>query len=149
MGRRKPTLDEGPSLYEAQERVVRRRVSRQRALFIPRLLTESAVVLAARRDEVDRAHQILLRWADLESSGRLPQHRETSIDGQFLDQVFGEALGYTVKTQNPQTWQLEHQYPVAGVGQADAALGNFPDDERPAVLIELKDANTDLDRDRE
>ena len=37
---------------------------------------------------------------------------------------------------------------MQGVGTADAALGDFPAVRAPAAVIELKDARTDLDRDR-
>lgn len=96
----------------------------------------------------DNAHSIAVRWADLETSGKLAQQKETSIDTQFLDQLFGRGLGYSVKTESPSNWQLEHKFTVAGVGIADGALGDFPAAKSPSVVIELKDASTDLDRDR-
>ena len=56
-------------------------------------------------------------------------------------------MGYQVKTTSPDAWQLEHKFTVPGVGTADAALGEFPDATAPTVVIELKGAMTDLDRD--
>src|SRR5205823_14806470 len=49
---------------------------------------------------------------------------------------------------NPEAWQLEHKFTVLGEGTADAALGEFPKSRVPTAVVELKDALTDLDRDR-
>jgi hypothetical protein len=148
MARRKLRTPDGPSLYEHQERIETRRLRRQRALFIPRFLEEAARSTLLSRADQERAYAIAVRWADLESSGHLARHKETSIDTQFLDQLFGEGLGYGVKTTSPTAWQLEHKFTVPGVGTADAALGEFPKAAAPTVVVELKDALTDLDRDR-
>lgn len=148
MARNRRGASEEPGLYEAHEQVVRHRVRRQRALFIPRFLREAASDAKLHDDAQERAYQIAVRWADLETSGFLREKRETSIDTQFLDQIFGEGLGYAVKTASPDKWQLEHKFPVPGVGQADGAIGDFPAQPVPVAVIELKDAQTDLDRDR-
>jgi hypothetical protein len=148
MARRKNRIDNGPSLYEEEERHLTRRTRRQRALFIPRFLTEAGANRQLAGAAQDRAHEIALRWAGLETDGQLSKYKETSIDTQFLDQLFGEGLGYQVKTTNPEAWQLEHKFTVPGVGTADAALGEFPTARVPIVVVELKGALTDLDRDR-
>jgi hypothetical protein len=148
MARRKNSTHNGPGLFDEQERHLERRIRRQRALFIPRFLREAAASFKLQGEAQDRAHEIVLRWATLETSGRLPQYKETSIDTQFLDQIFGEGLGYLVKTTSPDAWQLEHKHFVTGVGTADAALGDFPKSDQPTVMVELKGALTDLDRDR-
>ena len=135
-------------LFEHHERVTTRRIRRQRALFIPKYVRAEGLNQQLAGPAQDRAFEILCRWADLESQGKLHAARETSIDTQFLDQVFGDALGYSVKTKSPNNWQLEQQYPVKDVGKADGALGDFPHAKCPTVIIELKDARTDLDRDR-
>ena len=148
MARRKKANQNGPGLFDEQERHLERRIRRQRALFIPRFLREAAASVQLRDAAQDKAYSIAVRWADLETSGRLPGYNETSIDTQFLDQLFGEGLGYQVKTTSPEAWQLEHKFAVPGVGTADAALGDFPKSLEPTVVIELKGAVTDLDRDR-
>jgi hypothetical protein len=135
-------------LFDADARDARQRQRRQRALFIPRLLRKAAGNADHFTPSQARAHEIVVRWADLESSGALASHRETSIDTQFLDQVFGEGLGYSLKTHCPTDWQLEHKFSISGVGTADAALGLFPDATSPTVVVELKDSRTDLDRDK-
>lgn len=148
MARRKNPIHNGPGLFEEEERNHVRRIRRHRALFIPRLLREAAASMRLKDAAQDRAHAIAIRWADLETSGHLPQYKETSIDTQFLDQLFGEGLGYQVKTASPDAWHLEHKFSVPGVGTADGALGEFPQFSVPAAVIELKGAITDLDRDR-
>ncbi len=147
MGRRKYRHD-GPGLYEAEERRLVRRIRRQRALFIPHLLRDAAASLALQGPAQDRAYTIAVRWADLETEGHLPEYQETSVDTQFLDQLFGEGLGYRLKTTSPEAWELEHKFYVPETGTADAALGEFPKSRVPNVVIELKDSSTDLDRDR-
>jgi hypothetical protein len=121
---------------------------RQRALFIPRFVTEAAANLQLAGPAQDKAHQIALHWAALETNGHLPKCKETSIHTQFLDQLFGEGLGYQLKTTSPDAYQLEPKFTVQGVGTADAALGEFPQARVPTVVVELKGALTDLDRDR-
>jgi type I restriction-modification system DNA methylase subunit len=139
---------EGPSLYEQQELADNRRLRRQHALFIPKFLHEAARNSNLYGEAQDKAHALAVRWADLESSGDLAKHKEVSIATQFLTQIFGEGLGYLDKTVSPGGWHIEREYAVSGVGSADAALGDFPKSPAPAAVIELKDANTDLDRDR-
>jgi hypothetical protein len=150
MARRKNRRPDGPNIFEEYDGPHARRIRRQRALFIPRFLTEAGASLLLAGPAQDRAHQIAIRWADLETNGHLhrPDYKETSIDTQFLDQLFGEGLGYQVKTTSPEEWQLEHKITVPGVGTADAALGEFPASRVPMAVVELKGALTDLDRDR-
>lgn len=135
-------------LFATHERATERRIRRQRALFIPRFLREAGIAKDLAGERQDKAYDILLRWAALETSGKLHAHRETTIDTQFLDQLFGEGLGYELKTVQPDAYTMEHKFTVTGVGTADAALGRFPAAKSPTVVIELKGARVDLDRDR-
>ncbi|MFZ4573260.1 MAG: Eco57I restriction-modification methylase domain-containing protein [Phycisphaerales bacterium] len=148
MAKKIPAHTGEPRLFEQHERALDRRVRRQRSLFIPRYLREAAENQQLSGTAQDQAYAIAVRWAELESSGHIAKHKETSIDTQFLDQLFGEGLGYSVKTQSPSAWQLEHKFTVAGIGTADASLGEFPAAKSPSVVVELKDAQTDLDRDK-
>ena len=75
---------------------------RQRALFIPRFLREAAANLQLKeRGAGSGLSKSRVRWADLETSGHLPQYKETSIDTQFLDQLFGEGLGLSGQDDQP------------------------------------------------
>src|SRR5687768_11472414 len=110
MARRKAPKHNGPGLFDDQERHLERRIRRQRALFIPRYLREEAKKLALQGKAQDRAYEVALHWAKLETDGHLPTYKETSVDTQFLDQIFGEGLGYKLKTVSPDDWHLEHKY---------------------------------------
>ncbi|MCC6465086.1 MAG: N-6 DNA methylase [Planctomycetes bacterium] len=139
----------GRELFAPSERLIERRLRRQRALFIPRLLTKSTEAEARLANpDREKAFQVVQHWAGHERSGWLYQQNETSIDTQFLDDLFGKGLGYQVKSANPENYQLAHKFTVPDVGIADGALGEFPAAASPTAVIELKDANTDLDRDR-
>lgn len=148
MPRRKNKSHTLPGLFAEQEKHLEKRLRRQRALFIPRFLREAADNKMLKNAAQDHAYEVAIRWANLETDGHLPQYKETSVDTQFLDQLFGEGLGYRVKTTNPDEWQLEHKITVKGVGIADGALGDFPKTPVPLAVVELKGALTDLDRDR-
>lgn len=148
MAKRTKRAKDGPLLYEHHARAHQRRIRRQRALFIPRFLSDAASDQRLSGAPRDHAHEIAVRWADLETSGALPEHAETTIDSQFLNQFFCEGLGYSVKTVSPAGWDLEQQFPVPGVGTADGAIGDFPTVSIPTAVVELKGAAVDLDRDR-
>jgi len=45
----------------------------------------------------DRAHEIIVKWADLDSSGKLEKRKETEVEGEFLTQIFGEAAFILIK----------------------------------------------------
>lgn len=62
-------------------------------LFLKRLVDNRANEIPV-REAADRAHPIILRWAELESSGRLESLNETQLQGDFLNEVFGDALGF-------------------------------------------------------
>ncbi len=122
----------------------------QRALFLPAFLsTQAEKQVGQYRTERERAHAILLRWADLEVKGVLGR-KETSLDADFLREVFGDALGYRSATEGGPDYQLERAFTVPGVGTADGAIGNFTAGSpgTPAAVIELKAADVHLDTDR-
>lgn len=122
---------------------------RRRPLFLQRYLAEEAEKPLYRDARQVQAFAILLKWADLEKSGHLAR-KETALDAAFLHEVFGEALGYRLATDSPEKYELERNFTVPGVGTADGALGNFAvaAPPKPLGMIELKSADTDLDRDR-
>ncbi|HUU95180.1 MAG TPA: DNA methyltransferase [Phycisphaerae bacterium] len=122
----------------------------RRVLFLPAYLQEEAKKRAhLYAHDIERAHAILKKWADLENNGVL-NRKETSLDADFLREIFSEALGYAPVTEGAETYQLERAFAVPGVGTADGALGDFTRaSKRPAVaVIELKAADVDLDTDR-
>jgi hypothetical protein len=147
MGKRKASQPAGQVLELERDWRTVRHVRRQRALFIPRFVRIESDDQQLAGMGQDRAYEIAVQWAELESQGHLNPARETSIDTQFLDQIFAEGLGYKTRTISPTAWQLEHKFSVPSIGQADGAIGDFPNS-APTAVIELKDVTTDLDRDR-
>jgi len=146
MGKRGKTIhnqDNGPSLFAPLER------RRRSGLVLRRFLAEEAESFHYRGEQQDQAHEIIKRWADLESERHLAK-KETSLDADFLREVFGEALGYQAATESPDDYQLQRNFTVPGIGVADGALGNFRPDssDSPLVVIELKGAHVNLDKDK-
>jgi len=145
MGNRKPIPedDHGPSLFTPSG-------SRRRSgLILRRFLREEAESFHHRGKQQDDAYEIVKRWADLEAEGHLAR-KETSLDADFLREVFGQALGYRTATESPDDYQLQRNYTVPGIGVADGALGNFRPGTSPSPLavIELKGAHVNLDKDK-
>jgi len=118
-------------------------------LILARLLREQSESKQLDAPVVAAAHAVLEKWAELETSGRLLELHETQLQGEFLSEVFGEALGYKTVTAQADHWQLEREYTVDG-GQPDAILGSFRQGEprRPLAVVELKGPGVHLDRDR-
>ncbi|MEM1213542.1 MAG: DNA methyltransferase [Planctomycetota bacterium] len=122
-------------------------------LILARLLNKAASDNQLEQD-AQAAHPILIKWADLESSGQLETQTETQLEGDFYAEVFGEALGYPTlsHTQTDQPhWLIPKQH-IPNAGIVDAALGRFtaehaaPADIR--AVVELKGPNIHLDRSR-
>jgi len=118
-------------------------------LFLPKYLAEEADHLSIDPAELERATALLSRWADAAADGHLKQ-KETSLDAEFLQKIFGEALNYKSVTESPHDYHREKNPSVAGAGIADGALGLFISGKAvpPLVIIELKGASTDLDHDK-
>ncbi len=120
-----------------------------RMLFLPKTLVKEAGKFSLPTNEQEKAHEILIRWADLESSGKLDKMNETTLQGDFLADVFGEALGYKRFSENLARWELQAQFGLPG-GTADAAIGFFGSEQEqpPRALIELKGPTVNVDRGR-
>ncbi len=119
-----------------------------KSLFLPQCLRDAARNRALEGEAQDRAFEIAKKWAKLERDGHLPEYLETSVDSTFLSELFGDGLGYRLKTASPSAFELDVRFSVPGVGIADGALGNFPLADGPTAIIELKGATVDLDRDK-
>jgi len=118
---------------------------RARPLFLPNLLRDQRF----KDTNQDHAYEIICKWADIESSGKLDEMNETAIEGEFLKEVFGEALSYTLFADNKENWNFQQKFSVNG-GQSDAAIGIFAAGKKPQVraVIELKGPTVNVDKDR-
>ncbi len=121
----------------------------ERRLFLPTLIHEESLQSHLSGSARDHAYEIICKWAKLEATGKLQKKKETTLEGEFLTEVFGEALGYTLFSENKDHWDIQAKYTVNG-GIADAAIGFFEHDGRsvPGAVIELKGPTANLDRDR-
>jgi hypothetical protein len=129
---------------------------RRSGLFLTRFLAEEADKVFYRDKQQEKAWEILKHWADLEHQGVLAR-KETALDAGFLQEIFTNALGYLPVTQSPEDYHLERNFGISGIGTADAALGSFRAGAplsplvvplSPLVVVELKGARTNLDRDK-
>lgn len=122
---------------------------KHRTLFLPRFLAAKAEELRWAGSDRDAAHTVVIEWALLADTHAL-DHKETALDGDFLERIFGKALGYKSVSESPQVYHRQKQFHVPGVGTADGALGAFTDTDHknPIAIIELKGAETDLDHDK-
>jgi len=91
--------------------------------------------------------EIIKSWTNYIQSGNIYTTKETALQGKFLDDIFSKVLGYRNRINNTEIWNLnQEQLTTIDSKFADGSLGFFTknsDDVR--VVIELKDANTNLD----
>ncbi len=122
---------------------------RKRPLFIPAYLKSDSHDQRLQGAKQNRAHDIVRKWADLESSGALESQTESNIEAEFLTQVFGEALGYTLFSEGQKQWNLKPKFRLNDQ-TADAAIGFFEAHREvtPRAVIELKSPTVNLDKDR-
>jgi hypothetical protein len=93
--------------------------------------------------------EILNDWIQSFKLGKLENSNETAIGTDFINDIFGDILGFNYRNYN--CWNLEKELKTIVDGQKpDGAIGYFKLKEELARgvygIIELKDANTDLDK---
>ncbi|MEL7238750.1 MAG: hypothetical protein AAGK78_07795, partial [Planctomycetota bacterium] len=117
-------------------------------LILKRLL-DQAVQDKRLQEDADQVHDVVLKWADLETGGTLETLGETQLQGDFLADIFGTVLGYARPTDEGDTWSLE-QHRTVGSRVPDAILGKLQRDNLAGLraVVELKGAKVHLDRDR-
>lgn len=119
-----------------------------RCLILPKYLAARSDDLRLKEKALP-AQQIFLRWADLETSGKLAKANESQLEAEFITQVFAEALHYPLRSKGGTYWEFQPKLAVPE-GTADAAIGRFTGgvgDEAQGI-VELKGPKVDLDRDR-
>lgn len=92
--------------------------------------------------------KVISGWQTSLQQGDLGKTKETSIQGQFLDKFFNTILGYSSSTEGLSQWHyIQHPKSEVDAQEADGSLGFFTQDEKNTkAVIELKDANTPLDK---
>ncbi|MFE4120088.1 Eco57I restriction-modification methylase domain-containing protein [Priestia sp. YIM B13486] len=97
--------------------------------------------------DVEAKMEILKKWKYSIGNSDLDKTKEESVQGDFLTHFFTEILGYKKRYGNT-VWNITQEQKTKTDGtKADGALGFFTstiNDVR--VVIELKDAKTDLDK---
>ena len=124
---------------------------RHKSLFLPKLVEK----LVSHKQITDNqafqtAYEIFCKWADLEDKGKLKSRKESNLEGEFVTEVFGKALGYSVFSDDKNNWELEQKYSIDGGGEVDAVLGLFQSHRKktPQAVIELKGPTINVDRDK-
>ena len=119
-------------------------------LILARLLKDEGTKQFQDEEHAAAAYKTLVKWADLEVAGRLAELTEKQLQGLFLAEVFGQALGYTLASDAADVWNLEQEYLIAPGQTPDAVLGKFRLGEPRSLLavVELKGPQVHLDRDR-
>lgn len=121
----------------------------KRPLFIQAFLKDRSQDRRLQDDRCERAHAIIVKWADLESKGALQTQTESNLEAEFLTEVFGEALGYTLFSEGKTQWNLRPKFRLNDQ-TADAAIGFFEAHREigPRAVIELKGPTANVDRDK-
>ena len=89
--------------------------------------------------------EILANWREMITSGRIYQHKETSLQAEFRQNLIEKVLGYKGPVGNV-AYTLSTEQKILR-GSVDLAIGQFSEtDHRIIAPLELKGANTkDLD----
>ncbi|MDD3896931.1 MAG: N-6 DNA methylase [Candidatus Peribacteraceae bacterium] len=143
-----PEANTQKPLFHSESAVAMRQPKTDR-LILKRLLQEAARDMRLDEEELQRSHAIMLKWSDLERAGSLEHLNETQMQGDFLAQVFGDALGYTSELDGKETWyRIQHE--AVGGETPDAVLGRFSAAtvHTPSVVVELKGPKIHVDRHR-
>ena len=97
--------------------------------------------------DIKEKQAIISNWIRALQNGKLDIIKETSIDQKFLDDFFVRVLGYQGVIGDSEVWNMIPQQKMKLTSnRADGALGFFSNEQEDIrAVIELKDANTELD----
>jgi hypothetical protein len=97
--------------------------------------------------DIEYKKEIIQNWIDDLICGKLESLKEEEIKSRFILEIFGEVLEFSF--WNSRNWFLREETKTKFDGtKPDATLGYFTQDKQNddvRVVIEIKDANTDLD----
>lgn len=97
--------------------------------------------------DLEQKKKIIKEWQATIESGKIYQLSETQQDISFINQIFGQVLGYDY--QNSQKWNIEIKPKTdTDATKPDAILGYFGTDNKriSCAVIELKSATQHLDK---
>ena len=123
---------------------------RKQPLILPKLLVNEQQNRPPADDQERQAHEVVVRWANLETSSKLRHMGEQDLKPEFLTEVFGKVLRYILFSEDLDHWELRPRYPLPSGQEADGAIGLFRKEgsQPPVALIELKGPTVNLDRDK-
>jgi len=133
------------------------------SLFTPSFLKDRLKTFRVEESFSDFARKKLIieGWINGIKTGVILSKKETSLDADFMNEIFGEVLGYHFDVKKGK-WNLEKKFSISGK-EADGVLGYFANPVNDLfdadqgkrdlliasdvrVIIELKSFNTDLDK---
>ncbi len=98
----------------------------------------------------ERVQKTISLWQESIKNGNYEKTKEIQVQSAFLTKFFNNILGYVEKHESPDEWQLDNEVKTEiDKTRADGALGYFTKDHGNDItraVIELKDANTPLDK---
>jgi hypothetical protein len=111
--------------------------------------------------EIEKRKGVIEGWINGIKTGAILKKKETSLDADFMNEIFGEVLGYYFDIKKGK-WNLEKKFSIIGK-EANGVLGYFSNPIKDLfdsnqgkrdlliysdvrVIIELKSFNTDLDK---
>lgn len=94
---------------------------------------------------IEKKCKVLYQWYQDLESGKVLQRTEEQQKSEFLDKVFGVALGYKGTAKE---WKLEKEFTFEDRSIADGLLGFFGVNQKPSikVAIEIKKLDINLDK---
>ena len=97
--------------------------------------------------DLSNKFEIIKKWIEFAESGVLDKTKETALQTDFLNDFFGEILGYKNTLDSSEEWTLDKETKTkADETRADGALGYFNQNGKNIkAVIELKDSKTKLD----
>ena len=112
--------------------------------FKPEALANFFQGIANREEKI----QIIKNWQKAILNGTVERKKEEQLKSEFLDKFFGQTLGYSYESHEPE-WNLEKEFKSITDGKRpDAALGYFDNDGKQNVrcVIEVKGGLSNLDK---
>jgi len=91
---------------------------RKQNLFLPEFLKRDAELPSISYKNKDQAFSVIRKWSDLEEDGKLFSRKESNIEAEFITEVFGKALGYTLFSENLDSWEIEPKFRINAVRNA-------------------------------